>query len=55
MEIDVTVKIGGEAGQGIQTVGQLLAMCQLVVHRERRRHFDWDQEFGANHRLVQTA
>ncbi len=25
MAIDVTVKIGGEAGQGIQTVGQLLA------------------------------
>ena len=29
MGIDVTVKIGGEAGQGIQTVGQLLALtCQ---------------------------
>jgi 2-oxoglutarate ferredoxin oxidoreductase subunit alpha len=26
MGIDVTVKIGGEAGQGIQTVGQLLAL-----------------------------
>ena len=29
MAVDVTVKIGGEAGQGIQTVGQLLALaCQ---------------------------
>ncbi len=29
MSIDLTVKIGGEAGQGIQTVGQLLALtCQ---------------------------
>ncbi|MCX5894317.1 MAG: 2-oxoacid:acceptor oxidoreductase subunit alpha [Proteobacteria bacterium] len=29
MAIDITVKIGGEAGQGIQTVGQLLALtCQ---------------------------
>lgn len=29
MAVDVTVTIGGEAGQGIQTVGQLLAMtCQ---------------------------
>ena len=29
MSIDVTVKICGEAGQGIQTVGQLLALtCQ---------------------------
>ncbi len=29
MGIDITVKIGGEAGQGIQTVGQLLALtCQ---------------------------
>jgi 2-oxoglutarate ferredoxin oxidoreductase subunit alpha len=29
MSIDITVKIGGEAGQGIQTVGQLLALtCQ---------------------------
>ncbi len=26
MSIDITVKIGGEAGQGIQTVGHLLAM-----------------------------
>lgn len=26
MTIDITVKIGGEAGQGIQTVGQLLAL-----------------------------
>ncbi len=26
MAVDVTVKIGGEAGQGIQTVGQLLAL-----------------------------
>ena len=26
MSIDVTVKIGGEAGQGIQTVGQLLSL-----------------------------
>lgn len=30
MGIDVTVKIGGEAGQGIQTVGELLAQ---VCHR----------------------
>jgi 2-oxoglutarate ferredoxin oxidoreductase subunit alpha len=29
MGIDITVKIGGEAGQGIQTVGNLLALvCQ---------------------------
>lgn len=29
MAVDITVKIGGEAGQGIQTVGQLLAIsCQ---------------------------
>ena len=29
MSIDITIKIGGEAGQGIQTVGQLLALaCQ---------------------------
>ncbi len=29
MGIDITVKIGGEAGQGIQTVGQLIALaCQ---------------------------
>jgi 2-oxoglutarate ferredoxin oxidoreductase subunit alpha len=29
MSIDITVKIGGEAGQGIQTVGNLLALvCQ---------------------------
>ncbi len=29
MNLDITIKIGGEAGQGIQTVGQLLAMvCQ---------------------------
>jgi len=29
MAVDITVKIGGEAGQGIQTVGQLLALaCQ---------------------------
>jgi 2-oxoglutarate ferredoxin oxidoreductase subunit alpha len=29
MSIDITVKIGGEAGQGIQTVGHLLALtCQ---------------------------
>ena len=29
MGIDVTIKIGGEAGQGIQTVGSLLASaCQ---------------------------
>ena len=28
-DMDITVKIGGEAGQGIQTVGQLLALtCQ---------------------------
>lgn len=27
MSIDVTIKIGGEAGQGIQTVGQLLALA----------------------------
>lgn len=26
MSLDITIKIGGEAGQGIQTVGQLLAM-----------------------------
>jgi len=26
MAIDVTLKIGGEAGQGIQTIGQLLAL-----------------------------
>ncbi|MCX8044582.1 MAG: 2-oxoacid:acceptor oxidoreductase subunit alpha [Desulfobacterota bacterium] len=26
MSIDITIKIGGEAGQGIQTVGQLLAL-----------------------------
>ena len=26
MDMDITVKIGGEAGQGIQTVGQLLAL-----------------------------
>ncbi|MEI6126479.1 MAG: 2-oxoacid:acceptor oxidoreductase family protein, partial [Pseudomonadota bacterium] len=26
MGIDLTIKIGGEAGQGIQTVGQLLAL-----------------------------
>lgn len=30
MDIDISVKIGGEAGQGIQTVGDLLA---LVCHR----------------------
>jgi 2-oxoglutarate ferredoxin oxidoreductase subunit alpha len=29
MGIDITVKIGGEAGQGIQTVGELIALaCQ---------------------------
>ena len=29
MKIDISIKIGGEAGQGIQTVGQLLALaCQ---------------------------
>ena len=29
MGIDITIKIGGEAGQGIQTVGHLLALvCQ---------------------------
>jgi 2-oxoglutarate ferredoxin oxidoreductase subunit alpha len=29
MNIDITIRIGGEAGQGIQTVGQLLALvCQ---------------------------
>ena len=27
MSIDISVKIGGEAGQGIQTVGQLLALA----------------------------
>ena len=27
MGTDITVKIGGEAGQGIQTVGQLLSLC----------------------------
>lgn len=27
MSCDITIKIGGEAGQGIQTVGQLLAMA----------------------------
>ncbi|MFP3998385.1 MAG: 2-oxoacid:acceptor oxidoreductase subunit alpha [Desulfobacterales bacterium] len=36
MAIDVTVKIGGEAGQGIQTVGELLARvchgCGLYLH-----------------------
>ena len=26
MSVDITVKIGGEAGQGLQTVGHLLAM-----------------------------
>ena len=26
MDFDVTVKIGGEAGQGIQTIGGLLAL-----------------------------
>jgi 2-oxoglutarate ferredoxin oxidoreductase subunit alpha len=26
MSIDISIKIGGEAGQGIQTVGQLLAL-----------------------------
>ncbi len=35
MKVDVTVKIGGEAGQGIQTVGQLLALtckhCDLYA------------------------
>ncbi|MBT8374809.1 MAG: 2-oxoacid:acceptor oxidoreductase family protein, partial [Deltaproteobacteria bacterium] len=29
MSIDITIKIGGEAGQGIQTVGNLIALvCQ---------------------------
>ncbi|MDF1592293.1 MAG: 2-oxoacid:acceptor oxidoreductase subunit alpha [Desulfobacterales bacterium] len=33
MKIDISIKIGGEAGQGIQTVGQLLALvCQAGMY-----------------------
>ncbi len=53
MNIDVSVKIGGEAGQGIQTVGDLLAnvcwkmgLCVTVVN-------DFESRIRGGHSIVQ--
>jgi 2-oxoglutarate ferredoxin oxidoreductase subunit alpha len=51
MAFDITIKIGGEAGQGIQTVGSILSwVCQRAPHHEINILVAMDQNTYALHK-----
>ena len=53
MGVDLTIKIGGEAGQGIQTVGDLLALVSTRAGLHLMAINDYESRIRGGHNFIQ--